>query len=237
MLPPPCSPAGEGLAQVAALHRLLRALLGCYGSSFRPSLEQFVLLTDKLAAAVLGQLAAGSAAGAVQQQQLSELLQAGSLVLAAFRDMAAAHPAPKKVWGRADACQMHGRQKLLCSNTCLRRQHGATPAAPAPAPAPSCTLQVFSALCGKLFLPLCQLAAAGSSAGSGSDGAAQEQLQACSAAAQQLLLSAAYHQAHVQGLAEGCSQQAAKVGRHRLHASLRLLPPSGAAEAAWACTN
>jgi hypothetical protein len=91
---------------VAALHQLLRALLRSYSGIFRPGLEQFVLLADKLAAAVLVQLAAGAAgggAGAAQQRQrqLSELLQAGSLVLAAFRDMAAAHPAPKKVRGRA----------------------------------------------------------------------------------------------------------------------------------------
>jgi hypothetical protein len=70
---------------------------------------------------------------------------------------------------------------------------------------------VFTALCGKLFLPLCQLAAAGGGSGSGGpDDGSRALLRACGSAAQQLLLPAVFHQAHVQGLAEGCSQQAAK---------------------------
>jgi hypothetical protein len=99
--------------------------------------------------------------------------------------------------------------------------------APHPTARTRTALQVFAALCGKLLLPLCQLAAAGSSAGSSGDGAIQEQLRACGAAAQQLLLSAVYHQAHVQGLAEGCSQQAAKVGRHSCTSTWALAPCLG----------
>lgn len=78
-------------------------------------------------------------------------------------------------------------------------------------------LQVFSALCAKLFVPLCRLAAledstTTSSSMSSSSSSSLQLVQACSSAARQLLLSVAYHPAHVQGLAEACSKEAAKVG-------------------------
>jgi hypothetical protein len=85
-----CVPVGAALDS-SSLQQLLATLLASY-PSFRPSLEQYVLLTDKLAAALLAQLQAepGSAA-------LPQLLQACTTALHAFADMAAAHPAPKKV--------------------------------------------------------------------------------------------------------------------------------------------
>lgn len=85
-----CVPAGAALDS-SSLQQLLATLLASY-PSFRPSLEQYVLLTDKLAAALLAQLQdkPGSAA-------LPQLLHACTTALGAFADMAAAHPAPKKV--------------------------------------------------------------------------------------------------------------------------------------------